>query len=283
MSLGNFKVLACGRVVFDGIDFDSAGAPTVDSLDNVSEEDKKSLSNLKSKANEKPNVKGRTYSYLPSESIIKSVGDWLSSEGHSFDVRVLTGAADKSTKHVVEFSLRSLELFRDEGGGFGRVLIMNSYNAECSLTVLVGALRGCAGNRLVLDERDFSERIVHRNGGADQKLGLLNKKVSAAIEHIKGSFSAKPEQMSKQSLDFVRECQLVLGLSIPNVAKLAVIERLHPANRASLREQDRCQNLWSLYNLVNEAVREAARHGLSELEYNLSLLGDLCEGHRKAA
>jgi len=240
----------------------------------LSQEDLNTLGGLKTLAAQNTTVAQGSYEYVPTEQVVQSVGDWLTENGYEFTVHIITGAKGKSTKHIAEFTLTNMVLFN--GGGNGKILVVNSYNAECSLYVLAGAIRFCCANGLIAGEHEFFEKVVHRAGEVCRmKLMMLNEKIKIAAEYLKTNFGALVDGMIAQDLKFTKEAQIVLGLSIPNQAKLMVIEKIHPANRHKLRKEDQPANVWTLYNIVNEAVREAARHGMSEFEHNTSLMDDV--------
>jgi hypothetical protein len=240
----------------------------------LSGEDIATLVELKARAAANTSVAEKSYEYVPTEQVVQSVGDWLTENGYEFEARIVTGAKGKSTKHIAEFTITNMVLFG--GGGNGKILVVNSYNAECSLYVLAGAIRFCCANGLIAGEHEFFEKVVHRAGEVcRQKLMMLNEKIKIAAEYLKTRFGALVDEMSAQDLKFTKEAEIVLSLNIPNQAKLMVIEKIHPTNRHKLRVEDQPVNVWTLYNIVNEAVREAARHGMSEFEHNTNLMDDV--------
>lgn len=252
-----------------------------DSVSYLKPQDAETLNYLKSLAGKHRATTDKAYEHIPTEQIVQSVGDHLRDLGYIVEVDIKTGAKDKkSTKHIAQFTLTNMALFdrRGEGGGNGRVLVINSYNGECSLVVMAGAIRFCCANGLIAGEHEFFQKIIHRQGDlVKQQLMQLNDKVSIACEYLKDKFRGAVDRMAAVNLEYVREVEIVLALPIPNQAKLMVIEMIHPSNRSKVRVQDQPQNLWTLYNVVNECVREAARHDLSDFEYNSSLMNQIEE------
>jgi hypothetical protein len=242
----------------------------------LSNEDLAVLRELKQRADANVTVAEKSYEYVPTEDVVQSVGDWLTENGYEFTARIVTGAKGKSTKHIAEFTLTNVHLFAGEGGGNGKILVINSYNAECSLYVLAGAIRFCCANGIIAGEKQFFEKVVHRAGEVcRQKLMMLNEKIKIAAEYLKTQFGSKVTEMAAADLKFTKAAEIVLNLTIPNQAKLLVIERIHPTNIAKLRKEDQPQNLWTLFNIINECIREAARHEMSEFEHNTSLMDDV--------
>jgi hypothetical protein len=236
---------------------------------------------LKTKADNNRAVGEKSYEYIPTEDVVQSVGDYLTELGHDFSVKIVTGAAAKSSKHIAEFTLDSVALFPGEGkdggpGGHGKILVVNSYNAESSLLVMAGAIRFCCANGIISGTHEFFEKVVHRQGEVcNQKLMQLNDKIKIACEYLENNFGAVVNKMTKTEVKFTKECEIVLGLDIPNQAKLMVIEKIHPTNRANLRKEDQPKNLWTLFNVINECIKECARHEMSNFEYNTSLMDDV--------
>jgi len=216
------------------------------------------------------------YKNVDTADIVQSVGDYLTEQGHEFTTKILLGAAKKSSKHIAEFTITNMDLLPEDGGGNGKILVINSYNGECSLYLLAGAIRFACANGIISGTKEFFEKIIHRDGMLlTEKMMMLNEKVQIACEYLKEHFADKVTAMMEQNINFTKECEIVLGLNIPNQAKLDVIAKIHPTNRHMLRVEDQPQNTWTLFNIINESIREAARHAVSELEYNENLMDNV--------
>jgi hypothetical protein len=216
------------------------------------------------------------YEYIPTERVVESVAEHLTGLGHTFSVEIRTGAKSTSTKHIAQFTLDSMDLFAGDGGGKGRILIINSYNAECSLSVMAGAIRFCCANGVIAGEKELFERIVHRRGDlVQQQLMQLDSKLDIALEYLQTKYAARVEDMRNKILTYQEMAEAVFNLTVPNQAKLMALEALHPSRQHLRRAEDKPMTAWTLYNVVNECVRTAARHDLSDFEHNATLMDDV--------
>jgi hypothetical protein len=248
----------------------------------LANEDLARLQNLKDIAIRNKKTKGR-YQYVDTEEMCNSVCTYLNEIGYETTPTILTGASKTSSKHILEITLDNMELFGGEsnskGDGMrGKILIINSFNGEAALTVLAGAIRFACANGIISGEKEFFEKVKHREGQRlEGALMMLNETVYTACEWLKNSFAARIDLMKSMALRFDKEAKIVFDLNLPDNITAEVLKRRHPANIKKLRAADRSRNIWTLYNVINEVIREKSRHAMNDFEHNQSLLNDVIE------
>ena len=236
------------------------------------------LARLKDAASENNKVSYK-YHTIDSEVLANSVGDKLTDMGYDFTTKVLLGAGHKSSKHIIEFTITNMVLFKDtKDEANGKILILNSYNGECSLSVLAGCIRFACANGLISGEKEYFEKIRHQEGQmVAERLSTLNDKVQEAAEWILNTFPTRVEQMSSVTLSYEQQAKIVFELGLSDKVAGIVLKKRHPAFIDELREEDRGQDMWSLYNTINEAIRENSRSEMGEFSSNESLFNDVWE------
>lgn len=216
------------------------------------------------------------YQHIDSVQLSKKVCDHLINKGYDVECRLKLGAGTKSTKHIIEIELLNMPLANGEG--YGKILILNSYNGECSLTILSGFIRFCCANGIISGENESFERIIHIQGETvNDRLRRLTDKIDIACEYLKEKFGARVDSMVRVDTTYTREIEILLQLKVSDKVKLEVITLRHPANRKNLRVEDRDNNLWTFFNVVNEVIKETANSEVSEVEANLNLIDDILQ------
>ena len=242
-------------------------------------EDLATLANLKRIAEENKKVSDATYHAIDTEVLANNVNEYLTSQGYETSARIITGASKKSSKHILEFTLHNMELFKDTGDdGNGKILIINSFNGESCLTVLAGMIRFACANGIISGDKEFFEKLKHREGQTvRERLMQLNEKVQIACEWLTETFGQRVSQMQKLELSYAKESALVFSLNLPDNVTVEVLKRRHPDNINDLRVEDRARNTWTLFNVINEVIREKSRHEMNEFQHNETLMHDVIE------
>jgi len=242
-------------------------------------EDLAHLKRLKEIASIKPRVSADTYKVIDSETIANNVFDYLTTLGYDVTVKIVMGASKSSSKHIIEFTLNNMELFKDShDAGNGKVLILNSYNGECSLTVIAGMIRFACANGIISGEKEFFEKLPHRQYESTiQRLDNLNDKIRVACEWLTNTFEVRVNEMKSKVLTYEQECSLVFKLKLPAVVSYEVLQRRHPENKENVRIEDQALNIWTLFNVINEVIREKARHAMHDFDQNETLMHSVIE------
>jgi hypothetical protein len=159
------------------------------------------------------------------------------------------------------------------GGAVSPMLFLRNVNdGGHALMIGVGLFRFVCANGLVVGDNFYSQRVIHRSGPTlDQFLSNLDKNLDAAfevaagmdIENMVNSLIAR-EVTEKQGIE------VLASLPIPQRATDSAIFRwVRPT-----RDEDKPRNLWSLYNVANEANRLRSS-SINSFGRELSLLDDI--------
>lgn len=250
----------------------------------LSNEDMAILANLKQVAVNKKKVSDATYHAIDTAKMANEVNGYLEELGYETSAKIITGASKSSSKHIVEFTLHNMDLFKGTGDdGNGKILIINSFNGECCLTVLAGMIRFACANGIISGDKEFFEKLKHREGETvRERMMMLNDKIKIACEWLTDTFGERVKEMTELELNFVQESELVFSLNLPDNITCEVLKRRHPANIGDLRVEDRTRNSWTLFNVINEVIREKSRHGLNDFEHNEQLLHNVVKFARAA-
>jgi hypothetical protein len=160
-----------------------------------------------------------------------------------------------------------------DGGAISPMLFLRNVNdGGHALMIGVGLFRFVCANGLVVGDNFYSQRVIHRSGPTlDQFLSNLDKNLDAAfevaagmdIENMVNSLIAR-EVTEKQGIE------VLASLPIPQRATdAAIFQWVRP-----IRDEDKPRNLWSLYNVANEANRLRSS-SINSFGRELSLLDDI--------
>lgn len=170
------------------------------------------------------------------------------------------------------------------GGAVAPMLFLRNVNdGGHALMIGIGLFRFVCANGLVVGDNFYSQRVIHRSGPTlDQFLSNLDKNLDAAfevaasmdIENMVNTLIAR-EVTEQQGIEILASLPLPLSAT-----DHAIYQWVKP-----IREEDSPRNLWSLYNVANEANRVRSR-STNAFGREVSLLGDieaLLEFNSKAA
>lgn len=182
-----------------------------------------------------------------------------------------------STNHIIRFTLSTPVQFMGDTV-YPQILVFNSLNAESALQVKVGFYRIVCSNGLIVGNSFFSERIVHVVGETtERRLAELDTKVAAALQFIATKLAGMETALQAQ-LDWDSELRIVRGLGLSQRLTDQIEARINPANRSRLlRNADQGQNVWSLYNVINEAIRRNSRSPFRNDIRNVELMDQVIE------
>jgi len=218
---------------------------------------------------------GNTYRRIPTKSITSTVESALSHIGKYDRVR----HDGHGTKHMIVWDL--LDQVTEINGDMitPRIILYNSYEKECALTVHIGFFRWVCSNGLFSGESTFSTRIVHRVGDiCEEKLDELYTGVAAAIKYITSGELVRQIE-SSTSVVLTREQMIRTVCQLPQIStrsKDRLIKRV--INVSDRRLEDQPNNVWTLWNMINEEIRSSSRGNEVQLsERNNGLLNSIKE------
>ena len=216
-----------------------------------------------------------TYLTIDSGNIVNDIKTVLANLG--VDKYTISHSRGYGTTEKVTVALTAFENFSKVGNDniTPQILFFNSYGGECALSIHVGFIRWACSNGMIAGDSFFSRRIVHRVGPtATAKLAELEAGISDAVAYMRDEFGDAVAEMTAQPL--TEEQMISVTASLPQLSKRskeAVINKIvKPGLR---READRDNNLWILWNLVNEQVRVAGRSQYRTALKNVGLFNDV--------
>jgi len=238
----------------------------------------------------KENFKG-SWRYQPACTIqsVKAIGDYLTQHGYGFETKLILGAGSKSTKHMVSFEIQTQhgKLCPVAGGeGNAKIMVTNSFNREGSYKISGGMYRFVCANGIVVGKFQQFSKIIHTQGQTfERKWRLMEHQIACTLRYIREEFGMKIEEMKAKELNYEQKMMIVLKTKQLNDTMVSELTRkLHPDNDYKLRVEDRDNNLWTLFNIINEVIREKSNfkklddgttQGLSDAERNETLLDDI--------
>lgn len=154
---------------------------------------------------------------------------------------------------VVHFRFTDYQ-FESVDGLMPQITVVNSTDKSSAFRIMGGVFRLVCTNGLVAGEIFDQERIIHRQGPTfERKYKSLPERIVALIEDTIVAAQAF-EELQSQTLDEDTMVQIAANLTMSRKAKKATIENiLLPETR---RAADQGNNVWTLFNLVNENLRK---------------------------
>ena len=213
------------------------------------------------------------YKTIESEAIVDQVKSTLESMNVSnYTIQKSVGAG---TREVYYINLHAFDGTSNTDGITPRIILFNSYAGETALTIHVGFLRWACSNGMVAGDAFFSERIIHRQGKtAERKLKQLDYGIVAALTYLRDQFASDMSELTATSME-EDQMRSVVG-SLPQLSKRSKDRVINLIVKPGLRrEADRANNLWTLWNLVNEETGKASRSVLRFAAKNIGLLNDI--------
>jgi hypothetical protein len=224
------------------------------------------------------------YRYVSSRSIIDRVLNLADRRGvPTVGMRILYSDRPgiQSTKHLIEFKFHDLE--RDLFGTpvVPRLLVWNSFNTECSLSLSVGVHRKVCDNGLTLGKSMYSDRAIHLKGTRiEEVVEEFEHQVAAALDYIETSMSTNFVEMMGGQLNRWEISRILSKLvESGTISKRTEAEIQGTTGLCNFtgRAEDQDFNLWNLYNIVNETMRVNSRSAVAQEEKNSGLMDRVLE------
>jgi len=199
---------------------------------------------------------------------------------NDYQLRTIKSRHTKSTREKVEVKFPTFGYTDPTGSPIvPMVIIENSFNGECSLTVQTGFFRQVCSNGLMLAvDKHSIGRIVHLKAYHEQ-VKQLSYKIAAFLESV----NAQQQELKRiAAIDvggMTTAMNIVSDLNFsPKLTKNIRLALLFPS-----RENDKGSNLYTLWNVVNEQMRKVGRSESAQIDKNLTLLERLESAYLKAA
>ena len=248
-------------------------------------ENQNKLSILQTRAEEYRQTSNK-YRYVSSNELINKVQLLANSRGiPNVSTKVLYSDAPgtKSTRHLLEFRFHDLE--RDLFGTpiVPRLLVWNSFNAECSLSLSVGVYRLVCSNGLTLGKSMFRDQAIHLKGTEIERIvEEFEHQVAASLDYIDTQMTENFVKLMGGQLNIYEINRILTTMvearSISKRTAAIVKGTLSPdALSFTTREEDKELTLWSLYNIVNENMRLQGKSLLAQEKKNTTLMDQVLE------
>jgi hypothetical protein len=139
------------------------------------------------------------------------------------------------------------------GGLVPQISVVNSTDKSTALRLMGGVFRLVCSNGLVAGDVFDSERIIHRVGETfERKIQTLPTRIVALIDDIIAA-AEEFKELQEQTLTEETMISVVGNLPVNKKTKRASIDKI--VFEEHRRTQDQGNNVWTLYNIVNECLR----------------------------
>lgn len=213
-----------------------------------------------------------TYLTIPTISVEGDIERTLGGQRIEYS-KTTAKVAGEGTMHVTRYTLHSLRTKINGDIITPQVLLYNSFNGECALTLTVGFLRAVCTNGMVVGDAGFHTRIIHRRGQtALDKLAAVAAGVSQALEYIRyGGLAAAMQELTTEVTD-AEAIDIITSLpQLSGRMKSKAIDRWF----LPTRDADAHHDAWSLWNICNEVIRLGSKSRYRQDVRNYQLLKDI--------
>ena len=169
---------------------------------------------------------------------------------------------DGYQKHLVVFRNNDIQITAEDGDNvFPQILLTNSHDGKNAFTFTAGLFRMVCENGLVVSSREFENMKIRHYGYSFEELQetikAMVEKLPLTVESL-NKFRAV-ELSQEQALDFAKKALEVRLGDLDNI-QIDLQDLLTPT-----RSEDRGNDLWSVYNVVQEKLI----HGMFNYKYGV--------------
>ena len=165
-------------------------------------------------------------------------------------------------KHLVVFRNNEIEITAEDGDNvFPQILLTNSHDGKNAFTFTAGLFRMVCENGLVVSSREFENMKIRHYGYSFEE---LQDTIKAMVEKLPLTVESlnkfrQVELSQEQALDFAKKALEVRLGDLDNI-QIDYQDLLTPT-----RSEDRGNDLWSVYNVIQEKVI----HGMFNYKYGV--------------
>lgn len=136
----------------------------------------------------------------------------------------------------------------------------------------VGLYRAVCANGLVIGEDFYSQRIIHREGPTMESfLANLDSRLTSAFEISTSNFTDTMERLANTEITDSQALSIISSLPMPG----SVLHNARHYYFNPIRKEEEARNLWTLYNVLNEANRRRTSSATVELNREMTLLQNI--------
>ena len=200
------------------------------------------------------------YAHIPTDKIIDDMAALGWGVVDAKQVRARKGIGFQ--KHLVVFRNNDIQITAEDGDNvFPQILLTNSHDGKNAFTFTAGLFRMVCENGLVVSSREFENMKIRHYGYSFEELQETIKsmveKLPLTVESL-NKFRAV-ELSQEQALDFAKKALEVRLGDLDNI-QIDLQDLLTPT-----RSEDRGNDLWSVYNVVQEKLI----HGMFNYKYGV--------------
>ncbi len=165
-------------------------------------------------------------------------------------------------KHLVVFRNNDIQITAEDGDNvFPQILLTNSHDGKNAFTFTAGLFRLVCENGLVVSSREFENMKIRHYGYSFEE---LQETIKAMVEKLPLTVESlnkfrQVELSQEQALDFAKRALEVRLGELDNI-QIDLEDLLTPT-----RSEDRGNDLWSVYNVVQEKLI----HGMFNYKYGV--------------
>ena len=165
-------------------------------------------------------------------------------------------------KHLVVFRNNDIQITAEDGDNvFPQILLTNSHDGKNAFTFTAGLFRMVCENGLVVSSREFENMKIRHYGYSFEE---LQDTIKAMVEKLPLTVESlnkfrQVELSQEQALDFAKKALEVRLGELDNI-QIDLQDLLTPT-----RSEDRGNDLWSVYNVIQEKVI----HGMFNYKYGV--------------
>jgi len=165
-------------------------------------------------------------------------------------------------KHLVVFRNNDIQITAEDGDNvFPQILLTNSHDGKNAFTFTAGLFRMVCENGLVVSSREFENMKIRHYGYSFEELQdtikSMVEKLPLTVESL--NKFRQVELSQEQALDFAKKALEVRLGDLDNI-QIDLQDLLTPT-----RSEDRGNDLWSVYNVVQEKLI----HGMFNYKYGV--------------
>ena len=165
-------------------------------------------------------------------------------------------------KHLVVFRNNDIQITAEDGDNvFPQILLTNSHDGKNAFTFTAGLFRMVCENGLVVSSREFENMKIRHYGYSFEELQATIKSMVEKLPLTVESLNKfrQVELSQEQALDFAKKALEVRLGELDNI-QIDLQDLLTPT-----RSEDRGNDLWSVYNVVQEKLI----HGMFNYKYGV--------------
>ena len=165
-------------------------------------------------------------------------------------------------KHLVVFRNNDIQITSEDGDNvFPQILLTNSHDGKNAFTFTAGLFRMVCENGLVVSSREFENMKIRHYGYSFEELQNTIKSIVEKLPLTVESLNKfrQVELSQEQCLDFAKRALEVRLGELDNI-QIDYQDLLTPT-----RSEDRGNDLWSVYNVIQEKVI----HGMFNYKYGV--------------